>query len=213
MRTGFTNIEEVSMHRTSAAIAVLAFLIPLCCLAQQSESIVLVGVAVMENYAGRSVPGNVEQDRLVKAINQLKPDKKTHVKVQAVALSSSSPSDAAEEAQQKKCDYVVTTRLTELRTADDPYQRLPNTIETNPNSQWSNQNSRSQRNDPEFRATVSYTLSKAGGGAVSGAPFSTQESGTEIDTVGAIMNRIALQVVDQVKKAPPPMREQDSPAR
>lgn len=199
------------MHRTTS-IAIGLLLTALCCLAQQNESAVLVGVAVMENYAGRSVPGNVEQDRLVKAINQLKPDKKTHVKVQAVALSSSLPGEAAEEAQQKKCDYVVTTRLTELRTADDPYQRTPNTIETNPNSQWS-QNSRSQRNDPEFRATVSYTLSKAGGGTVSGAPFSTQESGTEIDTVGAIMNRIALQVVDQVKKAPPPMREQDSPSR
>jgi len=180
-------------------------LAPILCLAQ--EDAIRVGVAVMQNNAARSVPGNVEQDRLVKAINQIRPDKKTHVKVQAIALNAASDDEAAQEAEQKKCQYVVYTRLTELRTGGDPYQHQPGTIETNPNSQWSSRSGPGQAMDPEYRATVEYKLVKEGSGPVSGAPFSTQQNGNEIDTVSQIMSRIALQVVDQVKKSAPPMRE------
>jgi len=188
-------------------LCALALMTAVSCLSQES-TVVQVGVAVMENYAGRSVPGNVEQARLVKALNQLKPDKKTHVKIEAVPLTAASPSEASEEAQQKKYQYVVYTRLTELRGQQDPYQRQPGTIETNPNSQWSSRDASNQRVDPEFRATVEYKLVKVDSGQeVSGAPFSTQQAGSEIDTVSQIMDRIALAVADQVKKAPPPMRE------
>lgn len=176
------------------------------CLAQ--ENAIRVGVAVMQNNAGRSVPGNVERDRLVKAINQIKPNKKTNVKVQAVPLNGMTGEEVSEEAEQQKCQYVVYTTLTELRTAQDPYQHQPGTIETNPNSQWSSRSGEGQAMDPEYRATVDYKLVKLGSnGVVSGAPFSTQQNGNEIDTVSQIMNRIALQVVDQVNKGVPPMRE------
>src|SRR5208283_5500800 len=83
------------------------------------ESSVRVGVALLQNEAGRSVPANVERDRLVKALNQLKPDKKTHMKVVGVPLDGTTPNEIAEEAEQKKCQYVVYTTLTELRNADD----------------------------------------------------------------------------------------------
>ena len=79
----------------------------------------------MQNDAGRSVPGNVERDRLVAAINQRKPDKKTHVKVQAIPLDGMTGNEVAEEAEQQKCQYVVYTTLTELRTQQDPYQARP----------------------------------------------------------------------------------------
>jgi hypothetical protein len=182
------------------------------CLAQQNDKVVLVGVAVMENHAGRSVPGNVEQDRLVKAINQLKPDKKTHVKVEAVPLPSASDGTSQEEAQKQNCQYIVYTRLIELRNATDPYQRVPGTIETNPNSQWANRDERSQIVDPEFRATVDYKLTTVSGAAVAGAPYSTQQINTdEIGTVSMIMDRIANAVVAEVKKSPPPMQEHDTP--
>jgi hypothetical protein len=105
------------------------------CLSQES-TVVQVGVAVMENYAGRSVPGNVAQGRLVKALNQLKPDKKTHVKIEAIPLIAASPSDGNEEAQQKNYQYVVYTRLTELSRQQDPCQHQLGTLEANPNSQW-----------------------------------------------------------------------------
>jgi len=146
----------------------------------------------------------VERDRLVSAINQRKPDKKTHVKVQAIPLDGMTRDEVSEEAERQKCQYVVYTTLTELRTQEDPYQHVPGTVESNPNSQWSP----NQKLDPEFRATVEYKLVKVGSNnEVSGAPFSTQQNGNEIDTVSQIMDRIASQVVDQVKKGAPPMRE------
>ena len=68
-------------------------------------------------------------------------------------------------------------------------------------------NAENQRVDPEFRATVEYKLVKVGSNnEISGAPFSTQQNGNEIDTVSQIMDRIASQVVDQVKKGAPRCR-------
>ena len=187
-------------------IALLSVLVSASVLAQENS--VRVGVAVMENYAGRSVPGNVERDRLVKALNQLKPDKKTHLKIEAIALSGSTADDVSSEAGEKKCQYVVYTRLTELRNQQDPYQRQPGTIETNPNSQWSSRDADNQHIDPEFRATLEYKLVKVGnGGVISSAPISTQQNGNEIDTVSQIMDRVALQVADQIKKTGVPLRE------
>src|SRR5262249_9968133 len=78
---------------------------------------VRVGVAVMQNEAGRSVSGTLERDRLVQALNRMKPDKKTHVQVQAVPLDAMTGNEADDEAASKKCAYVVFTTLTELRGA------------------------------------------------------------------------------------------------
>jgi hypothetical protein len=178
-------------------------LAPIHCLAQEDN--VRVCVPVMQNNAGRSVPGNVERDRLVKAVNQMKPNKKAKLKVQAIPLDGMTGDDVAAEAEQQKCQYVVYTTLTELRSQQDPYQHVPGTIETNPNSQWGSKNAAM---DPEYRATVAYKLVMVGSNnEVSGAPFSNQQNGNEIDTVSQIMNRIALQVVDQVNKVTAPMHE------
>ena len=172
------------------------------------ENAVRVGVALLQNNAGRSVPANIERDRLVKALNQLKPDKKTHVKVMGVPLEGYSPNEVSEDAQQKKCQYVVYTTLTELRSADDPYQRVPGTIETNPNSQWSNQNPRTQQQDPEVRVTVNYKLVSVGGNNVlASAPYSTQLAMNEIDAVSQVMDRVANAVFGEIKKGPAPLPE------
>lgn len=172
------------------------------------ENAVRVGVALLQNEAGRSVPANIERDRLVKALNQLKPDKKTHVKVVGVPLEGYTRDEVGEEAQQKKCQYVVYTTLTELRSADDPYQRVPGTIETNPNSQWSNRNSEAQRQDPEVRVTVNYKLVSAGGNSVvASAPYSTQLAMNEIDAVSQVMDRVANAVFSEIKKGLAPLQE------
>ncbi len=172
------------------------------------ENAVRVGVAPLQNRAGRSVPANVERDRLVKALNQLKPDKKTHMKVVGVPLDGMTPNEISEEAEQKKCEYVVYTTLTELRNADDPYQHVPGTTETNPNSQWSHQNGEAERLDPEFRVTVEYKLvSIPGNNAVAGAPYSTQLAMNEIDAVSQVLDRVANAVFGEMKKGTAPMKE------
>jgi hypothetical protein len=177
--------------------------------AAAQENAVRIGVAVMQNQAGRSVSGTVERDRLVRAFNQMKPDKKTHVAVQGVPLDAMSFNDANDEAQTKKCAYVVLTTLTELRNADDPYQHTPGTVETNPNSQWSMPgNARGQRLDPEYRVTVDYQLYRVGdASALAGSPYSTQLAMNEIDAVSQVMDRVASRVADVVKKGAPPMKE------
>ena len=190
----------------SRACLSLVLVLPAICVGQENSP--RVCVAIMQNQAGRSVPGLVERDRLVKTINQLKPDKKTHVKVQAVPLNTSTAEEAAAEAEQQKCGYILYTTLTELRSQQDPYQHVPNTIETNPNSQWSSRDPNNQRIDPEYRATVEYRLVTVGGNSlVSGGPFSTQQNGNEIDTVSQVMDRIALQVTDRIKRGAQPMQE------
>jgi hypothetical protein len=165
------------------------------------QNAIRIGVAVMQNQAGRSVSGTLERDRLVQAFNHMKPDKKTHVQVQGVALDAMTGNEADDEAAAKKCDYVVFTTLTELRSFDDPYQHQPNTIETNPNSQWTPPNNpRGQRQDPEYRVTVVYKLYRTGGPELAGSPYSTQVAMDEIDAVSQVMDRIASRVADEVKK-------------
>ena len=185
----------------SALLFVGIACLSICGFAQ--ENAIRVGVAVMQNQAGRSVPGTLERDRLVQSLNHMKPDKKTHLQVQGVPLDATTANEADEEAATKKCAYVVYTTLLELRSADDPYQHVPGTVETNPNSQWSHQNGEAQRMDPEYRVTVDYKLYRVGGSAVAGSPYSTQLAMNEIDAVSQVMDRIASRVVDEVKKAAP----------
>ena len=172
--------------------------------AQAQDNPIRVGVAVMQNQAGRSVSGTLERNRLVEALNHMKPDKKTHVQVQGIPLDAMTTNEAEDEAASKQCAFVVFTTLTELRSADDPYQRLPNTIETNPNSQWSMQNNpRGQQMDPEYRVTVEYKLFHTGGSEVSASPYSTEAATNEINAVSQVMDRIASRVADEVKKSTP----------
>jgi len=189
--------------RLRFAAVLVTLLVSLAGWAQES-SVVRVGVAVLENDAGRSVPASVAQAQLVKSINRIKPDKKTHVTVEAIALNGSTAAEQGQEAIDKHCEYVVYTRLTELRGQQDPYQRQPGTIETSPNSQWGSHN---QAMDPEYRGTIEYRMVSKGGSTVAGAPFSSQQAGNEMNVVSQILDRIALAVVDQARKGTPAMRE------
>jgi hypothetical protein len=168
----------------------------------QAPRVVRVGVAMMRNNANRSAPSELERDRLVKALNAEKPDKKLHLKVQGVALDGTNPEDAASQGDENKCDYIVYTTLIELRTQGDPAQRRPGTFETNPNSQRRPQDPETAAINPEYRATVEYKLYRTGDRTpISGAPFSTQAELSEIDVVSQLMDRVANRVLAEVKKA------------
>ena len=180
----------------------------LCALAQENQT-VRVGVAVMQNKAGRSVSGNMERDRLVAALNQLKPDKKLHLKMQAVPLEGMTPNEVGDEVQQKKCAYVVYTTLVELQSSTDPTMQRPGTIQTNPNGAWGMPNNPgSSAMNPEYRATVEYRLYRTGdSGVIAGAPFSNRQAADEETVVSGVMNQIANRVFAEIKKAPAPMPE------
>lgn len=163
----------------------------------QNNPVIRIGVASLENQSGRGVPVDVERDRLVRAINQLKPDKKTHTKLEAVALEGNNGSDLTDQAVQKNCDYILYTTLTELRQAGDPYQPRPGTIEMNPNAQWS---PGTRGLDSAFRATAEYRLySLKSHSTIPGPPFSIQQDTNEMDTVSLLMDRIASNLSYAIK--------------
>jgi len=191
------------------ALLLLIALLPSLVFAQNGQ-VVRVGVATLDNQSGRGVPVDVERDRLVRALNQIKPDKKTHLKLEAIPLEGTSGNELSDRAAQKNCDYILYTTLTELRQAGDPYQHRPGTIETNPNGQWSSQNPSAQAMDPEYRATAEYRLYNIKAHTtITGPPYSTQQATNEMDTVSQLLDRVASNVFSEIKKGgtPGPMRE------
>ncbi len=197
------------MHRfRTFALILWLCLITLLTLSQETR-VVRVGVAVMQNKAGRSVPGNIERDRLVAALNQEKPDKKQHIKMQGVPLDGMTRDEAGDEAAQKKCDYVVYTTLIELQASTDPAMPVPGTLQSRPNGVWTNPNNTETRTlNPEYRATVEYKLYRTGKpDAISGAAFSNRQIMPEAEVVSQVMDQIANRVYAEVKKAPPVMQE------
>jgi len=187
-----------------------ALLVTSPCAFPQQLRIIRVGVPVMKNSANRSVPANLERDRLVKALNGEKTDKKLHLKVQGVALEGTSPEDVVSQAESKNCDYIVYTTLIELRTQSDPADlRSPGTINIKPNPQRgaAPESPESSAMNPVFQATVEYKLYRNGDPmALSGAPFSAQEAMPDSEVVGQVMDRIANRVFDEVKKRTSPQQ-------
>src|SRR5271169_1131251 len=107
-------------------------------LAFAREKVVRVGVAIMQNQASISVPGNLERDRQVQALNRTKTDKSTYIKIQAVALDGMTAIDVSDETEAKKCACVVFAKLTEFRSPDDPPVRhTPSTPGYDPDLEWS----------------------------------------------------------------------------
>ncbi len=202
------------MNRSARALFLGVCLLSVCAFAQENR-IIRVGVPTMENRSASGVPGNLERDRLVAALNQEKPDKKLHVKVQGVPLDGTTPEAVGAEAKEKNCDYVVYTTLTELQASNGSGMARPGgippnpgnpTIPGNPNGGWNpaSNNPNGRAMNPEYRATVEYRLYRAGGpDALSEAPVSAQQMMPDAEVVGQVMNQIARRVFGEVKKAPP----------
>ena len=95
----------------------LLFLLLLCGMrAFSQDSVVRIGVTNL-----RTGPNTISisdaRDRLVKALNQQKPDKKFHFSVEAVALDAEWGPKAVAEAREKRCEFVLSTHLLDLKTS------------------------------------------------------------------------------------------------
>jgi hypothetical protein len=204
------------MNRSARALLVGLCLLSICAFAQENR-IIRIGVPIMENRSASGVPGNLERDRLVAALNQEKPDKKLHVKVQGMPLDGTTPEAVGAEAKEKHCDYVVYTTLVDLQASNGSGMPRPGaipgsptnpgnpTIPGNPNGGWNPANNPTGRTiNSENRATVEYRLYRTGSPeALSEAPVSAQQMVPEAEVVGLVMNQIARRVFGEVKKAPP----------
>jgi len=201
------------MHRfTTRTLILSSCLLSLCAMAQENR-VIRVGVATMQSQAGQSISGNWGQDRLVAALNQQKPDKKQHIKLQGIALEGTGPEEVGNEAKQKNCDYVVYTHLVELQASTDnamqqQQQQRPGTapnypaggLGMPPNNPTSPSTPRSM--NTQYRATVDYRLYRPGDTtAISNASLTNQQSGPEEAVVSQALNQVANRVFGEIKKA------------
>ena len=201
------------MYRFMTRMLVVSFcLLALHALAQENR-IVRVGVAMMRTQAS-GISGSWGQDRLVAALDQQKPDKKQHIKLQGVPLEGTTPEELTTEAKQKNCDYVVYTNLVDVQAAADPPTQPRSgggTMQTYPGGGTmggmpppQNTRNNTRLTNSQYTATVEYRLYRAGdAAAVSSASLSNQQTGPEENVVSQVLNLVANRVFTEVKKAPP----------
>jgi hypothetical protein len=197
------------MRRFATRTLILSFcLISLYALAQENR-IVRVGVAMMQSQAGHSMSGAWGQDRLVAALNQQKPDKKQHIKLQGVPLEGTGSEEVANEAKQKNCDYVVYTNLVDLQAATDSTMqpRSGGTMQTYPGGSLGmppNNPNNTRTGNTQYRATMDYRLYRAGdAAAITSSSLTNQQSGPEENVVAQVLSQVANRVFAEVRKAPP----------
>ena len=98
----------------------------------QDKDVVRIGVAVLRSGTDK-VSVTEARDRLVKALNQQKPDKKLNLRTQAVGLEASQGSAALAEAREKNCQFILFSRLTDLLTSEKSVpSSMTGTIDTFP---------------------------------------------------------------------------------
>jgi len=194
--------ESLMVYSSIARVCVFTILLTASSFAfPQQLRVIRVGVPVMKDDASRAAPDARPRDRLVKALNDEKPDKKLHLRVQGVALEGTNPAEVVSQGVAKNCDYVVYTTLIELRNQGDPVERRPGTIEINPSAKPGAQDAESTAMNPEYEATVEYKLYRTGDpSAISGAPLSTRKAMSEIDAVYEVIDLIANKVFSDAKR-------------
>ena len=83
----------------------------------QQSAAVRIGVAILRTSA-RDVSVTKARDRMVRKLNQLKKSANEGVRIRAVPLDASQVSEALGEANQKNCQFVLISHLTDLLTQE-----------------------------------------------------------------------------------------------
>jgi VWFA-related protein len=171
----------------SFSAGTLVFILCLTCLPALSQeiSVVRIGVAVLRSGANK-VSVTEARDRLVKALNQHKPDKKWKVAVQAVGLEASEGNKAIAEAKEKNCQFVLLSHLTDLLTSE---KTVPAELEAGMNYV------------PVVAARVAYQLMRV----IDGAEYAIgsvkgEESSSNREAVLQAMGSVAADVVAELRK-------------
>jgi VWFA-related protein len=159
-----------------------------CFSSAQAPTTVRVGVTVLRSD-DKAISATDMRDRLVKALNRQKLDKKRRLSVEAVALESALGGDAIAEAKAKNCQFVLSTLLTDLRTSaqTDLSDLAELTV---------------------FDATVAYRLVRASDGVLIAMGAAKAEQTTTLPAVAReAMAQVADKVIAEIAKAgsvPPP---------
>lgn len=203
------------MHRWRAVLTVFfIFLLPAFVFAKNAsektatsdENAVKVGIAVLKNTAPRSVPVNVERDRLVSAINRIKPPKHVRdaAKIVAVPLESASPEEANAQARKLGCEYVVFTNLTDLRESGDrPGPPRPGEVRIG-RDPVANDPTVFNRHEVQRYAVMEFQLFHVDEGSPRfDTSASAHEATTEDGIVSMLMDRVANRVVSEIRNSNP----------
>ena len=150
----------------------------------QDKDAVRIGVAVLRSGTEK-ISVTEARDRLVKALNQQKPDKKLKLRVHAVALEASQGKIALAEAREKNCQFVLFSHLTDLLTSE---KMVPNVTTGNLDSV------------PAVTAKLSYELDQT----VDGAEFAigsarVDDASSVRDAVMDTMTQLAVTVFAELK--------------
>jgi hypothetical protein len=175
--------------------------------AQQDDktqtNVVRVGVPIMENTSTRTINRKQQRDWLVRGFQPEKKKKKKGgqpetIQVEAVALDSDSPADAAREARDKNCEYILFTNLVELREPGDPRPpNQPNTASVGRDPLSVYNSDPTTTHDPVHYAQVDYRLERVGGS--SEALLASSVSGQEHSDENGTAERLLFLIVNSVK--------------
>lgn len=159
-----------------------------------------VGVAVLRNGADTESDTQA-RDRLVKALNQHKSDKKSRLAVEAVALDEAPGRGAITEAKNRKCEFVLYTRVEALER--------------------SSRSGQDSQNLEGYTALLEYELRRVSDGAPDaiGTTKGESDSGWEaiLDAIRWVPNKVAADLRNSgtIPRGGPPetgIAEQAAPA-
>jgi VWFA-related protein len=162
----------------------------------QDKDAVRIGVAVLRSGTEK-VSVTEARDRLVKALNQQKPDKKLKLRVQAVALEASQGNIALAEAREKNCQFVLFSHLTDLLTSE---KMVPNVTTGGLDSV------------PAITAKISYQLGRTVDGAEYAVGSAKMDDASSIrDAVMDAMSQLAVAVFEELKRGGNVPRREPAP--
>jgi VWFA-related protein len=163
-------------------------LIPALCLLclpafSQEPAVVHICVAVLRSGTN-TISATEVRDQLVKALNEKKPDQKLHLSGVAVPLEDTWGTQARAEAQGKSCEFVLSTRLSDLQTSSAPAV-----------------NSAGPDSVPIFRATLEYQLIRTLDGTVLATESAKGEDPTSLrEAVRDAVSHVASKTLPDIAK-------------
>jgi VWFA-related protein len=148
----------------------------------QETSLVRVGVPLLRSD-DKTISAIEMRDRLVRALNRQKPDKKRHFSLEVVALETAAGGDAIAEAKARNCQFVLSTLLTDLHTS-------------------SKQGGTDLAEIAVFDAAVAYRLIRASDGLlIALGSVKAQETTTLPGVVREAMAQVADKAITDIAKA------------
>jgi len=186
-----------------------AVLFPLTAASQQ-EQVVTIAVALMRSGTNQ-VSASEARDRLVKALNQHKVDKKSKIRIHAVPLTESETSKALAEARDTACQFVLFSHLTDVQKSE---KMVPTDLQGSVNY------------EPLVTAKIAYQLHRvlddvelaAGSGKAEGAsslPDAVFQTMSQLsEQIIADLRRVgsaapAMEASQNAEKAAPPPKNSD----